>query len=785
MFTIHQTSDSRAAYKIYEASLSELGSGCPLWFPEPHVTGEPQIGDVGYVRGGAFIRLFNLNVTVDKYIVEHWPTAYKVEPQLPKDVFVLDKRNAPMGPGRFKSRGVEEIKLEGEATGGASAGSATLSASYACREVQGALLVLKSHAYGESLYDNQILEKYMVREHENWHTYATETLGHRVSQEDIVLVSGWVKAPADWATAAFSRRSTANEVYAKGQITQFFGLSLTRSRHKSHSGPQMERSGTKYPKEATSDAPKDQCVFVKRYKIKKRLGIVRIMVAGAGSHVLPPEDGGTDAARGMAASSDPEASVALFNEGEGKYVDPLDILLEYILQVSEARYAIARDEDIESILAGNAHPTDFSTYLRRRRPPVIVDDGCGRVATLDLLHQDQDKLGRTHISRSDIERWPHMDMFSSTNVTFGHAQLPQRDKDGWRDLPRFAYLRFSDTSGITKDQHCYALSRDGSMIAVVGQTPEITVWRTSDGRTLNQLKEDEQIYFITSIAFSPDGRHLVSGCGNEDLTIWDVVHGEPVTRLQGRINSINCLSFSPSGRYLAAGSIAGGLELWDYATKSSLYFAQLGSQIISLVYDSAGHQLAATVQNQVVIHDITARISVRTTIPLRRISKLCTAAFSPSGDKILICVEGEYARVYTTKRGKEVLRLEESKMKAVSAAYSPDGTTLATASIAENREVDVEVTLYESSKGTRTHKFKILSDGRSLSFSPDGAFLVVTYRHTEIAVHNARTGQLVAHLNIAERPLETRFLSDSKRIVFAYAGGPLGIVNVADTLRVH
>ena len=117
MFTIHLTSDSHAAYKIYEASLSELGSGCPLWYPEPHVTGEPQIGDVGYVRGGAFVRLFNLNSWVSKYSVEHWPTAYKVDPPLPKDVFALDKRNAPMGPGRFKSRGVEELKLEGNATG--------------------------------------------------------------------------------------------------------------------------------------------------------------------------------------------------------------------------------------------------------------------------------------------------------------------------------------------------------------------------------------------------------------------------------------------------------------------------------------------------------------------------------------------------------------------------------------------------------------------------------------------------------------------------------------------
>ena len=47
------------AYKIYAEQLFPLGHGHALWEPEPTRFGAVQIGDVGYLRDGAFYRLFN------------------------------------------------------------------------------------------------------------------------------------------------------------------------------------------------------------------------------------------------------------------------------------------------------------------------------------------------------------------------------------------------------------------------------------------------------------------------------------------------------------------------------------------------------------------------------------------------------------------------------------------------------------------------------------------------------------------------------------------------------
>ena len=46
---------------IYQASLRKLYRGCPMWYLEPHATDEPQIGDIGMVEEGAFVRLCNIH----------------------------------------------------------------------------------------------------------------------------------------------------------------------------------------------------------------------------------------------------------------------------------------------------------------------------------------------------------------------------------------------------------------------------------------------------------------------------------------------------------------------------------------------------------------------------------------------------------------------------------------------------------------------------------------------------------------------------------------------------
>ena len=106
---------SSAPYAVYSSGLADLHEGHALWRPEPHAsTGEPQIGDVGYMSEGAFIRLFSLNPSLKpEQQVTFWSRPFKPTALLDPEVFrELDRREA-LRPGHYTSHDVHRLKLSG------------------------------------------------------------------------------------------------------------------------------------------------------------------------------------------------------------------------------------------------------------------------------------------------------------------------------------------------------------------------------------------------------------------------------------------------------------------------------------------------------------------------------------------------------------------------------------------------------------------------------------------------------------------------------------------------
>ncbi|EKM58880.1 uncharacterized protein PHACADRAFT_191194 [Phanerochaete carnosa HHB-10118-sp] len=203
--------------EIYSSNLNTLYLGHALWYPEPHVTGEVQIGDVGFIRCGAFVRLFNLDTSAPEKKVKFWPKPFENFEPLPPDVLQVDTRSSPLVPNHYCSDGVEsrEIQASADATIGAGV-SATLSMEYICKGAQGAVLVLQSKAYDEALFENNNFKTYIIRDHDKWFSYARNNLGQAVQQEDITVVSGWVKTEANWAATAFNNTSSRFGASLKG-----------------------------------------------------------------------------------------------------------------------------------------------------------------------------------------------------------------------------------------------------------------------------------------------------------------------------------------------------------------------------------------------------------------------------------------------------------------------------------------------------------------------------------------------------------------------------------------
>ena len=66
------------------------------------------------------------------------------------------------------------------------------------------------------------------------------------------------------------------------------------------------------------------------------------------------------------------------------------------------------------------------------------------------------------------------------------------------------------------------------------------------------------------MAFSPDGKRIVSGSFDDTLRLWEADSGKPIGEpLKGHTNSVLSVAFSPDGKRIVSGSYDNTLRLWE------------------------------------------------------------------------------------------------------------------------------------------------------------------------------------------------------------------------------
>jgi len=99
-----------------------------------------------------------------------------------------------------------------------------------------------------------------------------------------------------------------------------------------------------------------------------------------------------------------------------------------------------------------------------------------------------------------------------------------------------------------------AISPDGQRVAGAGRT--VLIWDAQTGRQLLTL--DGHIGDVTQLAFSPDGKRLVSGDYDMTVKLWDAETGRELLSFKGGGGA-----FSPDGLRLAIGTSDGTVEICD------------------------------------------------------------------------------------------------------------------------------------------------------------------------------------------------------------------------------
>ena len=143
-----------------------------------------------------------------------------------------------------------------------------------------------------------------------------------------------------------------------------------------------------------------------------------------------------------------------------------------------------------------------------------------------------------------------------------------------------------------------AWSPDSRYFAVGGGHPEkpsptsVSVWRVGDPKPLRVLEGHDS--WPTGAAFSPDGKHLVTGSWDGEIIIWDFAAGVARHRMRGHTGRVTAVAYSPSGKVMASASNDESVRIWDVVTGQER-MALLDSQqeMLTLAFHPDGKILAA------------------------------------------------------------------------------------------------------------------------------------------------------------------------------------------------
>ena len=259
-----------------------------------------------------------------------------------------------------------------------------------------------------------------------------------------------------------------------------------------------------------------------------------------------------------------------------------------------------------------------------------------------------------------------------------------------------------------------AWSPDGHHILTGSEDGAARIWDATTGDNTLTLTHTS---WVTAVAWSPDGHHILTGSIGgaarvwEGIAcIWDAATGDNTLTLT-HTDPVNAVAWSPDGHHILTGSMDGAARIWDATTADNTLTLTHTNSLIEVAWSPDGHHILTGSM------DGTARIWDATTgdnaLTVTHTDPVIAVAWSPDGHHILTGSRDRTARIWDATTGDNTLTLTHTNWVGT-VAWSPDGHHILTES------GDGTARIWDATKGEQVRFFiAVLPEGECAVLTPD------------------------------------------------------------------
>ncbi|PZV12247.1 MAG: hypothetical protein DCF20_17855 [Pseudanabaena sp.] len=252
-----------------------------------------------------------------------------------------------------------------------------------------------------------------------------------------------------------------------------------------------------------------------------------------------------------------------------------------------------------------------------------------------------------------------------------------------------------------------AFSHDGKIIISSSGDKTIKLWNLQ-GKELRTLKGHTSD--VLSVAFSPNDKVIVSGSFDNTLKLWNL-EGKELYTLKGHSKEVRSVAFSPDGKLIASGSADKTIKLWNLEGKELSICEGHHAGVRSLSFSPDGKMIASgSLDRTIKLWDLEGKelLTFKS-----HMGAVLSVAFAPNGKYIISASDDHTIRLLDLE-GQE-LRIFKGHYAGVrSVSFSPDGKIVLSSS--DDKTIKLWNLEGEEILTLEGHSNKIWS----VAFSPDG-----------------------------------------------------------------